>query len=95
VTAIDPTSETFRPLTLDEVLEITGRSRRTITRWISTKRLTPYEEKHRRTVVFNEDQVIEIEKSTLDAQRQGRPPKRPETTSPTEGVDAGQNFGAS
>ena len=75
----DPNSELFKPLSLDEVLEITGRSRRTITRWIVEKRLTPFEEKNRRAVVFNEDQVLEAEKATGDAKRRGRPPKRAET----------------
>ena len=86
---IDPTDPMFKPLTMKQAVEITGRTRRTIERWVQDGRLTKYEQTHRRTVVvvFNEADVAEIEKERSDArlesqerirQRGGRPgPRRP------------------
>lgn len=87
---IDPTDPMFKPLTLDQVIEITERSQRTINRWIQTGRLTAYEEKHRRQIVFNEDEVVELEHETTIARRRGRPrPSRQSETPEGEGIDAG------
>jgi hypothetical protein len=80
----------FKPITLDQVLEITERSQRTINRWIQTGRLTAYEEKHRRQIVFNEDDVVELEHETTVARRQGRPrPSKRPGGAVAHGVDAG------
>jgi len=53
----------FRPLTFEQVLEITERKRRTVERWIAGGRLTAYEVRNRRTIVrlFNEDEVTALE----------------------------------
>lgn len=90
---IDPTDPMFKPLTLEQVLEITGRTRRTIERWVKDGHLTKYEETHRRKIVlYNEEEVAEAEKERNDAaienrerirRRGGRPgPRKPpgETT---------------
>lgn len=58
---IDPDGALFKPLSLDEVVRITGRSRRTVERWVADNTLTRYEENHRRTAVFNEDEVARVE----------------------------------
>lgn len=87
---LDPTDPMFKPLSIAEVLAITERSQRTVNRWIQSGRLTAYEEKHRRRVVFNETDVVELEHETSVASRQGRPrPKRGDGAPATEGVDAG------
>jgi len=62
----------FKPLTLAQVVEITERSRRTVERWVKDHRLTAYEETHRRTVVFNEDEVLEVEQKMAAAARANR-----------------------
>lgn len=51
-----------RPLTLEQVLRRTGRSRRTITSWISRGLITPYtiSDGHRTVQVFLERQVLEV-----------------------------------
>lgn len=61
--SFDPTDPLFRPLTFEQVMEITERKRRTVERWIAGGKLTAYEVKHRRTIVklFNEDEVTAIE----------------------------------
>jgi hypothetical protein len=86
---IDPTDPMFQPLTMREVLEITKRSQRTVKRWIDGGHLTAYtayEAAHRREVIFNEDEVAEVEKRMRDADaankeriraRGGRPGPRP------------------
>ena len=87
---IDPTDPMFQPITLEQVLAITERSQRTINRWIQTGRLTAYEEKHRREIVFNEDDVVELEHETAQARRQGRPRPSKRANGPSDrGVDAG------
>ena len=87
---VDPTDPMFKPLTLSEVLEITERSRRTVNRWIQTGRLTAYEERHRRQIVFSEDEVVELEHETAHAARRGRPrPSKRANDSSAQGVDAG------
>lgn len=66
---IDPGDPLFRPLTIKQALEATGRTRRTLERWVQDGRLTKYEETHRRKVVviFNEAELAEIEKERSDA----------------------------
>lgn len=71
---IDPTSPMFQLLTLKQVLEITERSRRTIEKWVRDGKLTKYEVEHQRKVipVFNEDEVVEVEKEMRDAAEENR-----------------------
>lgn len=66
---LDPTDPMFKPLTFEQLLEITGRKRRTVEKWIAGGKLTAYELKHRRTVVkvFNEEEVTAVEKEMSDA----------------------------
>lgn len=75
--AMDPDDPLFKPLTLAQVLEITGRSPRTIQRWINDHKLHPledpaapnrsFEAAHRRRVIFDESEVVEVEKEMRDA----------------------------
>jgi hypothetical protein len=70
---IDPTDPLFQPLTFEQVLEITGRKRRTVEQWVAGGKLTAYEMKHRRRIVlFNEDEVLEVEKAMSDAAEANR-----------------------
>lgn len=72
---IDPNDPLFRPVSINQAMEITGRSRDTIERWVRQKRITRYEVQHgRRVLVFNELEVIEAEKAVRDSPR-GRPIK--------------------
>jgi hypothetical protein len=92
---IDPTNPMFKPITIKEALEITGRTRRTLERWVADGQLTKYERANRRTtvVLFNEDDVTRIEKERSDAQfanrerirqRGGRPgPRTPPAATAT------------
>ena len=70
----DPSDPTFRPLTLAEVLEITGRKPRTIQGWITAEKLTKYEVEHQRKVipVFDESEVLEVEKQMREADEENR-----------------------
>lgn len=72
--AIDPGNPLFKPVTIKQALEITGRSRRTLERWVEEKRLTKYEQRYRRQVVvlFNEDELTRIEKERSDAAIENR-----------------------
>lgn len=94
----DPTDPMFKPLTMREVLDITGRSRRTIEKWVTNGRLTKYEQRNRRDVVighvYNEDEVVETESVQAAAAREnhdrirrrgGRP--GPRQTAGTTGLD--------
>lgn len=73
---LDPNDPMFKPLTMREVLEITGRSRRTIEKWVKNGRLTKYERRNARDVVigrvFNEAQVVETESERAAAARENR-----------------------
>lgn len=90
-----PGDPLFQPLTMREVLELTGRSRRTVKRWIDGGHITPYEAAHRREVIFAEGEVIDVEKRMHDADmanreriraRGGRP--GPRTPRPSTAADA-------
>jgi hypothetical protein len=72
--AIDPDNPMFKPVTIKQALEITGRSRRTLERWVEEKHLTKYEQQHRRTVVvlFNENELTRVEKERSDAAIENR-----------------------
>lgn len=52
----------FRPLTIAEAAKATGRTSRTIQRWVSTGRLTRYETENPRRVVLVEQEVMEMER---------------------------------
>lgn len=71
---IDPNDPLFQPLTLKQVMEITGRSRRTIQKWVQGEKLTKYEVEHRRKVVpvFDEGEVLDVEKEMRDAAEENR-----------------------
>lgn len=73
---IDPCDPLFKPLTMREVLEITGRSRRTVERWVMNGQLTKYEVRNRREVVighlYREDEVLEVEAERAAAARENR-----------------------
>lgn len=73
---IDPRDPMFKPLTMREVLEITGRSRRTIEKWVTNGHLTKYEVRNRREVVighlYHEDEVLEAETERAAAARENR-----------------------
>ncbi len=79
----------LRPLTIKQAMELTGRSDRTIERWIHDGRLRkvtlpgdPPQE------VLIERQVLEVERATRRAARQGRPrPKKTDTPPDDEVVD--------
>ena len=62
----------FVAMTLDEVIEETGRSKRTVMRWINQGRLKAYKMDGER--VFVRRDVLEVEAAT--ARRKGRPGAR-------------------
>jgi hypothetical protein len=72
--AIDPGDPMFKPVTIKQALEITGRTRRTLERWVEQGRLTKYEQQYRRQVVvlFNEDELTTVEKERNDAALENR-----------------------
>lgn len=72
---LEPGSPLFRPLTISEAQARTGRSRRTIARWIADGRLSAYEAAHPRRILLVEGEVLDVEKRTRDAGRRGRPPR--------------------
>jgi excisionase family DNA binding protein len=81
----------LRPLTIKQAMELTGRSDRTIDRWIQQGRLrkvrlggNPPED------VVIERELLEVERATRQAARRGRPrPKSGDTPSVGEEIDAG------
>lgn len=62
-------------LSLAQAVDVTGRSERTIQRWIATGRLDVVSVGGARYV--NELRVLEVERDTRRAARQGRPGPRP------------------
>lgn len=72
--AIDPMDPMFKPVTVKQALEITGRTRRTLERWVEQGHLTKYEQQYRRRVVvlFNEDELTGVEKERNDAAIENR-----------------------
>lgn len=80
----------MRPLTIRQAMELTGRSDRTLHRWIHdgrlrVVRLTGTEPPEQ---VLIEREVLEVERATRRAARRGRPrPKNTDTQG--ESVDAG------
>jgi excisionase family DNA binding protein len=88
---LDRDDPLLRPLTIKQAMELTGRSNRTIDRWIQDGRLRkvklggdPPQE------VLIEREVLEAERATRQASRRGRPrPKVGDTPPAADGVDAG------
>lgn len=73
---IDPDDPLYQPVTLQQALQITGRSRDTIERWVRQRKLTRYEASNdRRVAYFIEGELLEVEHQTRTA-RGGRPPKQ-------------------
>lgn len=72
--AIDPMDPMFKPVTVKQALEITGRTRRTLERWVEQGHLTKYEQQYRRRVVvlFNEEELTGVEKERNDAAIENR-----------------------
>jgi len=70
----DPYDPLCKPLTIKQAQEVTGRTRRTLERWVQDGLLTKYERQNQRRVVilFNEAQVTEVEKRQSDAARENR-----------------------
>ena len=62
----------FRPLTIAEAAKATGRTSRTIQRWVSTGQLTRYEMKNPRQVVLAEKEVMEMERQQRAAANASR-----------------------
>lgn len=90
----DPNDPLFRPLSIKEAMRLTGRSERTIERWIHDGRLRTVRLKDPPETVVVERDVLEVERATRRAAQQGRPGPRSGGTSddtPSEhpGVDAG------
>ncbi len=86
---LDPGDPLLRPLTIRQAMELTGRSERTIDRWIHDGRLRKVRLKDPPEDVVIERELLEVERATRQASRRGRPrPKAADT--PTAGeVDAG------
>jgi len=74
-TPLDPTDPLFRPVSIEEAMRITGRSRRTLDRWIHDGRLRVVRLENPPEDVVIEQQLVDVEKTTRDARRGGRPPK--------------------
>lgn len=72
---IDPTDPMFRPVSIEQAMQITGRSRRTLDRWIHDGRLRVVRLDNPPEDVVIEQQLVDLEKETRDAQRRGRPPR--------------------
>lgn len=62
----------FRPLTIAEAARVTGRTSRTIQRWVSTGQLTRYEVENPRRVVLVEEEVVEMERQQRAAANASR-----------------------
>ncbi len=90
--AIDPTDPMFKPVTIKQALEITGRTRRTLERWVEQGRLTKYEVEHRRktVVLFDEDEVTGVEKERSDAAIESRNRIRRQGGSSSRGPEPGE-----
>lgn len=87
---LDPDDPLLRPLTVKQAMALTGRSERTIDRWIHDGRLRTVRLTHPPEDVLIEREVLEVERATRQAARRGRPrPKRSDTPPETDGVDAG------
>lgn len=71
----DSADPLFRPISIERAMAATGRSRRSIDRWIKDGRLRVVRLDNPPETVLIEREVVEAEKATRDARAQGRPPK--------------------
>jgi transposase len=67
MTTLDPHSPLFGDITYEQVLEITARTRSTVNRWIDGGLITQFGKGRKRR--FNEDQVVEVERTQAAAAR--------------------------
>lgn len=72
---IDPTDPLFRPISIADAMSRTGRSRRTIDRWIHDGRLRTFRLENPPEEVLIERDVVTLEKACRDARSRGRPPR--------------------
>jgi hypothetical protein len=72
---LDPTDPLFRPISIADAMARTGRSRRTIDRWIHDGRLHIFRLDNPPEDVLIERDVVALEKACRDARRRGRPPR--------------------
>lgn len=70
---VDPTDPLFRPISIEDAMSRTGRSRRTIDRWIHDGRLRVVSLGWPPEPVLIEREVVETEKARRSARKQGRP----------------------
>jgi len=77
----DPTDPLFRPISIKQAMAITGRSRRTIDRWIRDGHLRTVKLQDPPEDVLVEREVVQVEKSMRDSLRrsQGAANPGPET----------------
>lgn len=75
-----------RPLTIAEVLKRTGRSERTIRRWVEQGRLRRIELKDPPETVYIEREVLEVERDKRRAPTRGRHRPAPPPDAEPEGV---------
>lgn len=75
----DSTDPLFRPISIEDAMARTRRSRRTIDRWIHDGRLRTFNLENPPETVLIERDLVALEKQCRDARATGRPPKaRPE-----------------
>lgn len=72
----DTTDPLFRPISIEDAMARTRRSRRTIDRWIHDGRLRTFQLEDPPEVVLIERDVVEMERAARTARKRGRPPKR-------------------
>lgn len=72
---LDPSDPLCRPISIEDAMARTARSRRTIDRWIQEKKLRVVRLGNPPEVVLVEREVVEAERASRVARRQGRPPK--------------------
>lgn len=78
---IDPNDPLCRPISIADAMARTGRSRRTIDRWIHDGQLRVVRLDNPPEDVLIEREVVTLEKARRDGQRQGRPARiMPEIT---------------
>ena len=86
----DPNDPLFKPLTMTQVLELTGLHKRTVQKWVAAGRLRTIRLDHPPETVMIKREVLELERETREAARRGRPrPKRGDAPPEVPGVDAG------
>lgn len=69
-------ADDITPLTISEVMKMTGRSKRTIDRWIKDGHLHPVDLGGFEGVIVDRTEAALAEKQMRDTQRVGRPSKK-------------------